>query len=148
MWWREGASRKLRHICCRGHFAECCFIVSGTTVIASLPGLANNFDEQKKQHFAETLSAPHTLGANGPKTSTFSRRIVRAEESTLGVSLNDQAQAPDIPTGNAFGKPTRLRAPDFTESLIDLFVPGGLLQSVLLISMILSPSCLANGFVK
>ncbi len=78
-----------------------------------------------------TSSALHTLGANGPKTSTFSWRIVRAEESALGVSLNDQAQAPDIPTGNAFsfGKPTRFRAPDFTESLNDLFVHGDLLQS-------------------
>jgi hypothetical protein len=104
-------------------------IVSETTAITSLPGLANNFDEKKKQHFAETLSAPHTLGANGPKTSTFSQRIVRAEESALGVSLNDQALAPDIPTGNGFGKPTRFRAPDFTESLNDLFVHGDLLQS-------------------
>ncbi len=52
---------------------------------------------------------------------TSLQRIVRAEESVLGVSLNVQAQAPDIPDGNEDGKATRFRrSPDSTETLNDL----------------------------
>jgi hypothetical protein len=57
---------------------------------------------------------PHILG------------IFRAEESTIGVPLNAQAQTPDISAGNANGKATRLRrVPDFTESLHDLAPAAG-----------------------
>jgi hypothetical protein len=56
----------------------------------------------------------------------FSAHLACAEESTLGVSLNAQAQAPDIPAGIANGKATRFRrAPDCTESLNDLAPAAG-----------------------
>jgi hypothetical protein len=54
--------------------------------------LGTNFDS-----ILQDPSFYHTLGALGPKPPAFSQHFVRAEESALGVSFNDQSQVPDIP---------------------------------------------------
>ena len=45
------------------------------------------------------IQAPrvHTSGVSGPQPRAASNRFARAEEAALGVSLNAQSQAPDIP---------------------------------------------------
>lgn len=49
--------------------------------------------EERKKTFSRSFYIP---GAPGPKPHADSHRFVRAEEDDLGVSFNDQSQAPDI----------------------------------------------------